>query len=149
MDDASIRVLLVEDNPGDSRLLCEALAEAPFPRFEVIRAARLKEGLRRLGEARFDVVLLDLSLPDSPGLGTLMKMHARAPRVPIVVLTGLNDDRLEAWSMEEGAQVYLVKGQLDSDALVGALRFAIENQRTPEQRFEKSLATLGIRRNEE
>lgn len=148
MDDA-IRVLLVEDNSGDARLLSETLAETPFPKFEVTRAARLSEGLNRLGEARFDVVLLDLSLPDSPGLGTLMKMHSRAPRVPIVVLTGLNDERLTEWSIEEGAQVYLAKGQVDTASLVGAIRFAIENQRTPEQRFEKTLATLGIERYEE
>jgi CheY-like chemotaxis protein len=150
MNEALISVLLVEDNPGDARLLSEALAESLFPRFEVTRAARLADGLKRLGEARFDVVLLDLSLPDSPaGLGSLMKIHARNPRVPVVVLTGLKDERLEDWSIEEGAQIYLAKGELRPEALVGALRFAIENQRTPEQRFEKHLATLGIAQNEE
>src|SRR5574341_545761 len=144
MEEPPIRVLLVEDNPGDARLLTEALADGRFLAFEVTRATRLNEALRRLGEARFDVILLDLSLPDSPGLGTLMKVQARAPKVPVVVLTGLNDQRMAQWSIEEGAEVYLVKDQLDAESLVAALRSAIESHRTVTQRFEKRLSVLGM-----
>ncbi len=149
MEDGPLRVLLVEDNPGDARLLAETLGEVAFPQFEVTRAPRLDVALRRLGEARFDVVLLDLSLPDSPGLGTLMKVHDRASKVPIVVLTGLHDKKLEEWSIEEGAEVFLVKGRLDTASLVGALRTAIESHRTIEQRLEKRLAVLGMARKSE
>jgi len=144
MEDPPTRVLLVEDNPGDARLLSEALAEVRFLAFEITHVGRLSEALRRLGEARFDVILLDLSLPDSPGLGTLMKVQAKAPRVPVVVLTGIDDQRLAQWAIEEGAEVYLVKDQLDADSLVAALRSAIESHRTVTQRVDKRLSVLGM-----
>jgi sigma-B regulation protein RsbU (phosphoserine phosphatase) len=120
-----IDVLLVEDNPGDARLIQEMLAEARGRHFALAAADRLEAGLRLLAGGRFDVALLDLSLPDSQGLATFRVFRAGAPGVPVVVLTGLDDETVAARAVEEGAQDYLVKGQVDTLQLVHALRFAI------------------------
>src|SRR5919206_605198 len=92
--DSPPRVLLIEDNPGDVRLLREALLEAGTRKFSLTVAERLEEGLTRLSEKDFDVVLLDLSLPDAEGLDTVTRAHEAAPQVPIVVLTGTDDEEL-------------------------------------------------------
>ena len=134
MDDAPIKVLLVEDNPGDARLLRETLVEAGAVQFELTHVERLSEALQRLSEQRFAAVLLDLLLPDSMGLNTLVKVCAQAPGVPVVVLTGLADEALAVQSVQAGAQDYLVKGQLSGDLLVRALRYAIERKRAEEGR---------------
>lgn len=125
-----MHVLLVEDNPGDVRLLQVMLAEAGAARFTVTQAGQLSIGLQRLGEGRAQVVLLDLSLPDSQGLDTLVRMHAEAKGVPIVVLTGLEDEALGIKLVQVGAQDYLVKGQITGPLLVRALHYAIERKRT-------------------
>ena len=127
-----IRVLLVEDNPGDARLLREALADVNPAHFELTHATTLSEGMERLAADRIDVVLLDLSLPDANGLDTFVRLHARAPNVPIVVLTGLADETVAAAALREGAQDYLVKGQVDSNLLSRSMRYAIERMRTEE-----------------
>jgi PAS domain S-box-containing protein len=123
------RVLLIEDNPGDARLLRATLAEVSSAQFELVRAEQLSEALDRLSREGFDVVLLDLSLPDSHGLDTFIRTHTRAPGIPIVVLTGLDDEELAIKAVQKGAQDYLVKGQLDSNLLVRSLRYAIERDR--------------------
>jgi len=130
LEDPLIRVLLVEDNPGDVRLLREVLADVQGARFAMSHRPCLKDALQALGEEPFDVVLLDLSLPDAWGLDTLLQAHAHAPDVPIVVLTGLSDEALATRAVQEGAQDYLVKGQVDSDLLIRATRYAIERKRT-------------------
>lgn len=106
-----IRVLLAEDNPGDARLLREALAEAEGARFHLTHVERLADAFARLSEDCFDVILLDLSLADSQGLETLIGAHEHAPGVPIVVLTGLDDEAMATQSLQSGAQDYLLKGQ--------------------------------------
>ena len=131
-DDNLIRVLLVEDNPGDARLLREALAEVTSEHFELTHAITLSEGMERLSADRTDVVLLDLSLPDASGLDTFIRLHACAPSVPFVVLTGLADETVAAAALREGAQDYLVKGQVDSNLLSRSMRYAIERMRTEE-----------------
>ena len=106
-----MRVLLVEDNPGDARLLQESLSEAGDGAFELIHAGRLSEGLEYLCGSEFDIVLLDLSLPDSQGLETFSTTQATAPQVAIVVLTGLADDVLAAAARGRGPRTTWSKGR--------------------------------------
>jgi len=122
-----IKVLLVEDNEADARYIQELLAAQERPAFQVRHACDLAEGLRRVAGGGIDVVLLDLGLPDSQGLLTLERMTP-CP-APVVVLTGLDDERLGIAAMEMGAQDYLVKGQVDEPLLVRAVRYAIERHR--------------------
>ncbi|MCK4821217.1 PAS domain S-box protein, partial [bacterium] len=129
MSDKPIKVLLIEDNPGDARLIQELLSETNMAYFQVEVAKRLSDGLEALSERRFDVVLLDLSLPDSSGLNTLVKVHSQAQKVAIIVLTGLSDEALAVEAMRKGAQDYLVKGQIDGNLLYRAIRHAIERKR--------------------
>jgi PAS domain S-box-containing protein/putative nucleotidyltransferase with HDIG domain len=128
-----IRVLLIEDNPGDARLIREMLAEGEGDRFKLECATHLSAGLERLVNNDIGLVLLDLGLPDSQGFDTFTKAYAQAPRVPIVVLSGLADEQLAIKTVQEGAQDYLVKGHLDSHALVRTIRYAIERKRTEEE----------------
>ncbi len=128
-DQFTLRILLVEDNPGDARMVRETLASQSIVRFEVILASRLGEGLICLNGEQFDAVLLDLSLPDARGLDTLARMRRRAPFIPIVIMTGLSDEALAMKALNEGAQDYLVKGENDAPALARRIRFAIERSR--------------------
>jgi len=125
-----IRILLIEDNPGDAVLLRETLRDVGgTDQFALTHVMRLEEGLQKLASAVFDVVLLDLSLPDGHGLETLSRTYSHAAGTPIVVLTGLNDETLAVRAVQEGAQDYLVKGNVDSNLLARSLRYAIERQR--------------------
>ncbi|HLC41174.1 MAG TPA: ATP-binding protein [Methylomirabilota bacterium] len=124
-----MKVLLVEDNPGDARLVHEMLSEETSVRCEVSRIERLAEALRRLEHEEFHVVLLDLSLPDSHGVSGVAVVQAKAPHVPIVVLTGLDDEAIGVEAVQAGAQDYLVKGQADGHALMRAIRYAVERKR--------------------
>jgi signal transduction histidine kinase len=136
MTEGAIRLLLVEDNPGDAGLLRESLAELSGPAFDVSHAARLSEAVTRLRAAPFDVVLLDLSLPDSQGLDTVSAVHTEAPRTPIVVLTGLADEAVGFAAVRHGAQDYLVKGQADALVMARAIRYAIERQHAEDELAE-------------
>lgn len=129
-----IRVLLIEDNPGDARLLREIFSEVSSPIFNITHVDRLNVGLQHLAWSEFDVILLDLSLPDSCGLETLLQVHAVSPGRPILVLTGLDDQALAVKAVQEGAQDYLVKGDVDRDLLVRAVRYAIERKRAEVER---------------
>jgi two-component sensor histidine kinase/CheY-like chemotaxis protein len=129
MADRAIRILLVEDNPGDARLLQMVLAQVDSLRFELTHVTRLAEALRWLAAGCTDVVLLDLSLPDAQGFQTFARAHTAAPQVPIILLTGLDDGAFAARAVREGAQDYLVKGQVDGNLLVRAVRYAIERKR--------------------
>jgi len=122
----TIRVLLVEDNPGDVRLIQELLLEAKGGRFETAVATRLSEAMERLAGDNFQLILLDLSLPDSHGIDTFHKMTAHAPLIPLIVLSGLDDEALALQTVEEGAQDYLVKGQVDPRILERAIRYAMK-----------------------
>jgi len=105
MRDGPINVLLVEDSPTDALLLREALAGEDSVQFRTAHVERLAEALKYLQEQQFDLILLDLGLPDSQGLDTFSRVHDHAPQVPIVVLTGLDDDTLALRAVQEGAQV--------------------------------------------
>jgi len=127
-----VRVLLVEDNSGDARLIQEMLVEARNPSFDLECSNRLSIALKHLATRSVDVVLLDLSLPDSWGFDTFASLHAQAPHVPIIVLTGFADEELAVKIVREGAQDYLVKEQVDSNLLVRTIRYAIERKRSEE-----------------
>lgn len=129
MSSQPIRILLVEDNPGDVRLFREYLAEEGSAAFEIEQVDRLQSALSRLTAGEYDVMLLDLSLPDSHGLDTVRTVHTAAPNVPIVVLTGHDDERQAVRSVQEGAQDYLVKGRVDGNLLARSMRYAIERHR--------------------
>jgi sigma-B regulation protein RsbU (phosphoserine phosphatase) len=129
MDKPSIKILLVEDNPDDAELLQETLSHVPTVRFEWVHVLRLHDAIARLREERFDVILLDLSLPDSQGQETLAKAYGQAHDTPIVVLTGHSDETMAIKTVHEGAQDYLVKGQADGHTLVRSIRYAIERHR--------------------
>jgi PAS domain S-box-containing protein len=127
-----IHVLLVEDNPGDARLFLELVRDTGAGRLKLEHVTRLSAALDRLNGGNIDVVLLDLSLPDEQGLTTLTRTHAHAPNVPIVVLTGLDDEALAVKAVRAGAQDYLVKGRVDGDLLVRSIRYATERARAVE-----------------
>ncbi len=129
---AGLRVLLVEDNPGDADLVREALARADKS-LALVQVERISEAIERALEAAFDVVLLDLSLPDSFELAGARQLRAAFPDLPIVVLTALDDPRLAANAVAEGAQDYLVKGQIEPSLLVRSMRYAIERQQYGER----------------
>ncbi|GAB1540452.1 hypothetical protein NUACC21_31210 [Scytonema sp. NUACC21] len=145
-----MKVLLVEDNPGDVRLLQEFLWEVPAVEFLLQQAQKLDEALKYLEEESFDVILLDLLLPDSEGLETFVKIHRQAPAIPVIVLTGFDDETVALNAMQQGAQDYLVKGQVNGDLLFRSMRYAIERQRTEEalrqseERFRVTLKSSPI-----
>jgi len=131
---ASQPILLVEDNPGDARLLKEALREFNHtPPFELIHVDRLALGIERTRQERFAAVLLDLSLPDAKGLETVVRMHQEARALPIVVLTGLDDNSVALEAVRAGAQDYLIKGEIDGKLLVRSLSYAIERKRLQDE----------------
>ncbi|MHC4697718.1 MAG: GAF domain-containing protein [Planctomycetota bacterium] len=136
MKDGTLKSLLVEDNLGDARLVRELLSEFGTGEFEVVQVVRLAEAMKCLEETPVDVVLLDLGLPDSQGLDTFTQIRDRAPAVPVVVLSGMEDEALAVEAVRAGAQDYLVKGQLVGSALVRAVHYAVERKRSEELLYE-------------
>ncbi len=135
-----IKVLLIEDNPADTDFIREMLSEIKRHPFNLEHAERLSSGLEHLAKGDTEVVLLDLTLPDSQGLGTLARVHAQAPEVPVVVLTGLDDEMPAIKAMLAGAQDYLIKGQVDSGLLLRSLRYAIKRNQVRRELHTVSLA---------
>jgi signal transduction histidine kinase len=133
-----IRCLLIEDNPGDARLIREMLRDAGGSAHAVAVALtdRLSSGMDHLREHGADLVLLDLSLPDSTGLDTFDALHTAAPLTPVVVLSGLADESVAITAVHHGAQDYLVKGQVDGGGILRSMRYAIERQRLEAARAE-------------
>ena len=127
MSVSPIRILLIEDNPGDARLIGCMLEQAQEPVYKLTWVDNLSDGIRHLQTRPTDVLLLDLGLPESSGLATLQTVLERVPTVPtMVVLSGLNDENIAVQAVQSGAQDYLVKGHVDSALLVRAIRYAIE-----------------------
>jgi diguanylate cyclase (GGDEF)-like protein len=122
-------LLLVEDNAGDAVLVREMLRTALADGFELVHAVRLSEACDLLEAGGTACVLLDLSLPDAQGLEAVTRVQAAAPDVPIVVLTGLDDERLALNAVQEGAQDYLIKGRVDDRLISRSIRYAIERKR--------------------
>ena len=140
---AEINVLVIEDNPADARLIREGLAELNQPAFRILHAERLAEGLEKLQTEPVSVVLLDLALPDSHGIESLKRVRSAAEKLPVIVLTGFDDEALGLAAMRHGAQDYLVKGQVDNKPLFRSLLFAMERKRT-ERLQQLSHEILGI-----
>jgi diguanylate cyclase (GGDEF)-like protein len=129
MQEKSLRVLLVEDNEGDARLLREMFGKENPNSFEMTHVSNMREAVIQLAKGEVDIVLLDLGLPDTYGLESVQQAHAAAPGIPLIVLTGLDDEVLAAEAMKAGAQDYLIKGQVENRALPRALRHAIDRHR--------------------
>jgi DNA-binding response OmpR family regulator len=127
MNHSSNHVLLIEDNPGDADLVRLRLVESN-PMVDVSCVNRLADGIASLKENIPSLVLLDLNLPDSQGAETFRKLLEKAPDVPVVILSGQNDEALAIKALHQGAQDYLVKGGLTSAGLDRAMRYAIERQ---------------------
>ena len=133
MPDEARHVLLIEDNPGDIRLVHEALTDGRFAPWQLSWRQTLSEGIALLGQESFAAVLLDLTLPDCSGGETIARVLAAAPRTAIVVLTGLDDENISRDAVKAGAQHYLVKGQFDGGLLGRSLFYAIERARFREE----------------
>ena len=127
-------ILLVEDNPGDARLLREELAESGQRTWPMAHVQRLSEAVEKLGSEPFDVVLLDLSLPDSRGLETVTRTVDASPDVAVVVLTGNEDEATALEAVRQGAQDYLIKGQTSGPLLRRAIRYAIQRKAAQRER---------------
>ncbi len=123
-----VRVLLVEDCPDHAALICAKLKKATRLRTEITHVDRLANGLQLIADGGFDVVLLDFSLPDGFGIDTFRRVHEAAPRLPIIVLTSLDDNELAVQAVREGAQDYLIKREADTRLLVRSILYAIERQ---------------------
>ena len=127
-----MKALLVEDNPADARLIRELLKELPAGTLQLQQVGRLDSAMERLRQETFDVVLLDLGLPDAQGMEALSLIQEASRSVPIVVLTGRDDERLAWEALRAGAQDYLVKGRTDSQ-LIRAIRYAVERKQAEEE----------------
>ena len=138
-------LLLVEDNPGDAGLFREMFNEQGSHDTELTVVGSMSEAEEHLSRCVFDIILLDLGLPDAQGLGAVRRAHAAAPRVPLVVLTGLDDESLAAQALQEGAQDHLIKGQVDARGLLRALGYAVERKIMEEALFvEKERAQVTL-----
>src|SRR5688500_8188777 len=127
-----LKILIVEDNPGDLFLVKEFLKRTSLRAFEIFHADSLEKALLLLSENSFKIVLLDLFLPDSEGLGTFEKVYPLSGSAPVVVLTGLIDEKITSEALNKGAQDYLVKGDYDKKLLEKTIRYAIERKQNQE-----------------
>ncbi len=123
-------VLLIEDDPADTQLITEILREEPENAMEILHVENLTHGLKALAGGGIDIVLLDLTLPDSSGHNTFCMLHEHAPTLPVIVLTGMDDKKMAVRIVQEGAQDYLVKSMVDYTMLARSIRYAIERKRT-------------------
>ena len=149
MNGTLVQVLLIEDQLSDAVLLQDTLAEAAPGQFVVTHAERLADALRLLRQHTFGVILSDLGLPDSHGAETFERLRQAAVHLPIIMLTGLDDEELAVRIVHAGAQDYLVKGRVPGDLLVRAIRYAIERKRIEDelrQRNEQMAEDLAMAR---
>ncbi|MBX9690311.1 MAG: response regulator [Candidatus Obscuribacterales bacterium] len=129
-----LKILLIEDSAADAKLLRTMLKGSEKVQFELEHVSRLQKGIELLQAGYFDLVLLDLSLPDAQGLDTFRRLHTIHPELPIIVLTGLNDESAAVETVQAGAQDYLIKGQVEADALSRSIIYAFERNKA-EQRI--------------
>jgi signal transduction histidine kinase len=132
----TMNVLLIEDNSGDARLLREMLKEQESQKIEITHVSCLADAEKHLAETTPDTILIDLGLPDANGLEAVRRVHAAAPGIPMVVLTGMDDEKLATQALQEGAQDYLIKGEIDTRGLLRALRYATERKRVERMKDE-------------
>lgn len=138
-ENQNIKILLIEDCHADCCLMEGMLKDSGAVRFEVETVSSLSTGLAQLAENKFDVLILDLGLPESSGMDTLKKILVHNLEVPIIVLTGQDDDHLGLEAIKEGAQDYLSKGQLDKNVLTRSIRYAIERHHLLAELHNQSL----------
>lgn len=124
-----IKLLLIEDNIGDSVIIRKMLDESETTTFELTHTQRLKNGLKHLETEKFDIILLDLGLPDSEGFKSFKITLKKHPEIPIIILTGLGDEEIGIKTIKYGAQDYLVKGEFNGKLLVRAIQYAIERKK--------------------
>ncbi len=127
-----MRILLIEDNPGDARLIQEMLKDVKDLNYELTLVDRLATGLNHLGKENVDIILLDLNLPESQGLKTYEEVFSKAPKIPIVILTGLRDEIVAIQAIKKGAQDYLLKQDVNSHELARVIRYSIERNQAKE-----------------
>jgi len=145
-----VKILLIEDSPSDTYLFREMLLQSKLSDVEIESVDRLSSGLQRLADGKFDAVLLDLGLPDSQGLDSLVKLVDLAPNLPTIVLTGQSDEELAVQAVQMGAQDYLFKNQMTGDILGRVIRYAIERKqvetelRTERDRAQQYLNVAGV-----
>ena len=125
----NIKILLIEDNPGDAYLIEEHLEEFANFSYELKIVETLDEALCVLKKKHFDVVLLDLELPDSYGINTFLSVHNKNPLIPIIILTGLSDRTIESYALKKGAYDFLVKGQTEGRLLECIMQCSIESKK--------------------
>ena len=142
----TIRLLLIEDNCADARLVEEMLLESKIYKFTIVHAVRLTQGLKQIVSETFDAVLLDLILPDSHGLSTFFEINHHASEIPIIILTGIQDEEMAGKAVSEGAQDYLIKGALNSQQLISAVCYSIERKNS-EKKMKHLNAVLHAVRN--
>jgi PAS domain S-box-containing protein len=133
MTKSPMTILLIEDNPGDARLIREMFRGPTSHPTSITHVTSMHEAETHVADHPMDIILLDLGLPDTQGLGAVRRTHLAAPHVPLVVLTGVDDESLAMKALQEGAQDYLVKGQIEEAGLIRALRYAIERKALEEQ----------------
>jgi PAS domain S-box-containing protein len=129
MSEKELTVLLIEDNPGDARLISYMVEEINWPSVHLLHASSLSQGLEKLKKQPVDLVLLDLMLPDSTGRYTFSQLFSANSSIPVVVLSGIDDREVALEAIKEGAQDYLVKGEIDSKLLERTIRYAVERSR--------------------
>lgn len=139
---SEILVLVVEDNPLQAKLIEELLSETGDTKFTIFSVDRLESGLNYLAQNRPNAILLDLTLPDSEGLQTFLRMHEAAENIPVVVLTGNDDLSLAAKAVEAGAQDYLVKGKIDGHRLARSLKLAVKRTHAEQQEWNSPMLHL-------
>ena len=137
MQDRLLHILLVEDNLGDARLLQEMIRDTGSSNVELTHVPDLSSAFDTLAAGDFDIVLLDLGLPESRGLDTFMRMHEEQPDVGVVVLSGLDDEEVAITAVQEGAQDYLVKKQISGGSLMRAIRYAVERHRARQRELSR------------
>src|SRR5579872_6454883 len=129
-DNKVVRILLIEDNAGDARLIQEQLKEVSEITYTLDCVAQLQEGLDYLAHHAVDIILSDLSLPDSPGLETFRRLETEVSTVPVIVLTGFDNKSVALQAVRDGAQDYLIKGQVEGKTLSRLILYAIERFQT-------------------
>jgi len=128
-----IKLLLVEDDTADAELLVETLSILRYVHIDIVRSSTLTNALVNLNTYKFDIIIADLGLPDAQGLDTFIRMSEQTPEVPIIMLTGQDDEELAMRALKLGAQDYLVKGQIDNNVLYRSIRYSIERHRLIQQ----------------
>jgi PAS domain S-box-containing protein len=129
----ALHILIVEDDPIDRKMLERLLAQSTLGACAVQRAERLAGALEQLQDRAFDIILLDLGLPDSQGMDSVVRLQAQAPQTPIIVLSGLDDANVATQAVQIGVQDYLIKGQVDANLLMRAIRYARERKKAERQ----------------